>query len=55
MKSFSKSKTGPNQAGPGFRTSDHFKGSVFSGGKSRFGTPPRVKFNPSQFKTQHKG
>ena len=54
MKTFSKSKSGPNQAGPGFRTSDHFKGSVFSGGKSRYGTP-KMKFNPAQFKTQHKG
>ncbi|MBI2007544.1 MAG: hypothetical protein HYS83_02500 [Candidatus Blackburnbacteria bacterium] len=32
----------------GFRTPEHFKGKVFSPNK-----PP--KFNPSQFKTQHKG
>lgn len=52
MKSYIKSKTGANQAGPGFRTSDHFRGSRFSGGKS---PSPRLKFNPAQFKTQHKG
>ena len=61
MKSYIKSKSAPNATGPGFRTSDHFKGSIFSGGGSRFGKgnanskPPQVKFNPAQFKTQHKG
>lgn len=61
MKSYIKSKLEPNAAGPGFRTSDHFKGSVYSGGGSKFGKgnvvtkPPQVKFNPAQFKTQHKG
>jgi hypothetical protein len=54
MKSFIKGKSGKNQSGPGFRTSDHFKGGVFSGGKSKFSTP-QMKFNPAQFKTQHKG
>lgn len=60
MKSFIKGKSAPNAAGPGFRTSDHFKGSLFGGG-SRFGKgnanakQPQVKFNPAQFKTQHKG
>jgi len=60
MKTFIKKKSGANQAGPGFRTSDHFlsekagKVSVFSGGKSKFSTP-QMKFNPAQFKTQHKG
>lgn len=54
MKSYIKSKSLPNAAGPKFRTSDHFKGSIFSGGKSKFGSP-QVKFNPAQFKTQHKG
>lgn len=44
----------PNAAGPKYRTPDHFKGSVFSGGKPRI-SPPRVKFNPAQFKVQHKG
>ena len=53
-KEYIKSKSLPNQTGPGFRTSDHFKGSVFSGGKSRISS--RIpKFNPSQFRTQHKG
>ena len=54
-KTFSKSKDGKNQAGPGFRTSDHFKGSIFSGGKSKFSPGNQPKFNPAQFKTQHKG
>jgi len=58
---FVKGKSAPNATGPGFRTSDHFRGSKFSGGGSRFGKgnmnakPPQVKFNPAQFKTQHKG
>jgi len=58
MKTYIKKKAGPNQAGPGYRTPDHFKGSLvartsrFSGSK----TPaPQLKFNPAQFKTQHKG
>lgn len=51
---FIKSKSGKNSAGPGFRTSDHFKASIFGGGKLKFGSP-QMKFNPSQFKTQHKG
>jgi len=53
-KTFIKSKSQPNATGPGFRTPDHFKGSIFSGGKSRFSSP-QPKFNPAQFKTQHKG
>jgi hypothetical protein len=57
-KTYIKSKSGPNSAGPGFRTPDHFKGatqasSKFSGGKAALG--PNLKFNPAQFKTQHKG
>lgn len=56
---FIKSKSHPNTTGPGYRTSDHFKGSIFSGGGSKFSggklSVPRVKFNPAQFKTQHKG
>ena len=57
-KTFIKSKSGPNQAGPGYRTPDHFKGSLtaqasrFSGSKP---PTPVLKFNPAQFKTQHKG
>ena len=64
MKTFIKSKSAPNAAGPKYRTPDHFtpryrsgdagKGSLFSGGKSKFSTPQQ-KFNPAQFKTQHKG
>ncbi len=53
-KKFIKSKSTPNSAGPGYRTPDHFKGSVFSGGKSKFSSP-QIKFNPGQFKIQHKG
>jgi hypothetical protein len=56
---FIKSKSKPNATGPGYRTSDHFKGSVFSGGGSKFSgnkpATPGLKFNPAQFKTQHKG
>lgn len=62
MKSYQKGKSGTNQAGPGFRTADHFKGSIFSGGGSKFSggagsrpNTPQAKFNPAQFKTQHKG
>ena len=58
-KKFIKSKSAPNATGPGYRTSDHFKGSVFGGGGSKFSggniSKPNVKFNPAQFKTQHKG
>jgi hypothetical protein len=48
MKSYIKSKSAPAL---GFRTPDFFRGSKF-GGK---GGKPQAKFNPSQFKTQHKG
>lgn len=47
MKSFIKKKAGKAL---GYRTSDFFKGSKFGGKDSR-----AAKFNPSQFKTQHKG
>jgi len=47
MKTYIKKKAG---ASLGYRTSAFFKGSKF-GGKSNQG----AKFNPSQFKTQHKG
>ena len=59
-KTFIKSKAKPNAAGPGFRTPDHFKASlhaqasILSGGQSKPATPI-LKFNPAQFKTQHKG
>jgi len=48
MKSFIKKKAGPTL---GFRTSDFFRGSRFSGK----GPKIQTKFNPTQFKTQHKG
>ena len=48
MKTYIKKKAG---TALGYRTSDFFKGSKF-GGK---GDLQKVKFNPSQFKTQHKG
>jgi len=55
MKGYIKKKEGPNQSGPGYRTSDHFKGSLFGGGKS-FGQKQSLpKFNKAQFRTQHKG
>jgi len=58
-KKYIKGKSQPNAAGPGYRTSDHFKGSVFSAGGSKFSgnkiNNPTPKFNPAQFKTQHKG
>jgi len=50
MKSFIKKKSQPNQAGPHFRTPDHFKGKVVF--KNKF-IP--TKFNPAHFKIQHKG
>lgn len=45
---FSKGKAKPQL---GFRTSDYFRASKF-GGKVN---TPGVKFNQSQFRTQHKG
>lgn len=51
MKSFIKSKSKPNALGPKYRTPDHFKGKVFSSQKMFF----NLKFNPAQFRTQHKG
>lgn len=46
MKTFIKKKVGTNL---GFRTPDFFK-------KSKFGSKAQMgKFNPSQFRTQHKG
>jgi len=55
MNKFIKSKASKNATGPGFRTSDHFKGSIFGGGKSK-PNAPKVVFNPSAYRsTQHKG
>jgi len=45
--SYVKKKVGPNAMGPGFRTADHFKARTFGA--------PAQKFNPAQFKVQHKG
>lgn len=61
MKNYSKVKAAQKL---GFRTPDHFKGAVaselwrpkgatFGGQKMTRATAPR--FNPAQFKTQHKG
>lgn len=60
MKTYIKKKAGPKK-GPKYRTPDHFsprnrfgeagKGCKFSGK----GKTPTVKFNPGQFKIQHKG
>ena len=56
MKSFQKSKStaikGPNAAGPKYRTPSTFKANIFAGKKP---ITPQVKFNPGQFKIQHKG
>jgi hypothetical protein len=52
MKTFIKKKSGPNQAGPKYRTSDHFRAGKF--GKNY--PKPSAKFKPAQFKLrQHKG
>jgi hypothetical protein len=53
VKSFIKSKSEPNQLGPGFRTPSMFRGSMFSKSNQVPNVVP--KFNPSQFRTQHKG
>lgn len=53
-KTYIKTKSAPNATGPAYRTPDHFKGRVFGDGKIN----PKMKaakFNPSQFRTQHKG
>ncbi len=50
------SKTKAGNLGPKYRTPDHFKGSIFSGGgPSKVSKGPQLKFNPAQFRTQHKG
>jgi len=50
-KSFIKKKNEPNQPGPGFRSQSMFRASIFS--KQPLNNLP--KFNPSQFRIQHKG
>jgi len=52
-KSFTKKKSEPNAVGPMYRTSDHFKGKVFGGGRKP--TMPMGRINSSSFRTQHKG
>ena len=49
-KTFIKKKSGPNQAGPKYRTPDFFKGKIAIKGFNQ-----GVKFNPAKFKIQHKG
>jgi hypothetical protein len=39
------------EAAIGFRTSNFFRGKIFKPG----GMKPGIKFNPTTFKTQHKG
>jgi len=48
MKSFIKKKSGKSL---GYRTSDFFRANNYNAG----GKAPQIKFNPSKFKTQHKG
>jgi hypothetical protein len=51
-------ESGPNATGPSYRTPSSFRGNSFSDNK--FNAPGKantvgMKFNPAQFKTQHKG
>lgn len=59
MKNYQKKKDAKNQPGPGFNTPSIFKAnkSIFGGvNTSQMGKPKNtLKFNPAQFKTQHKG
>ena len=55
-KHFVKKKDGPKK-GPKYRTPDHFKGSL-TAKASKFsgkGQKQTQKFNPTTFKTQHRG
>ena len=54
-KKYSKKKEQPNQPGPGFNTSSNFRKSVFGGSKFGGQNVRGKSFNPSTFKTQHKG
>jgi hypothetical protein len=55
MPSYQKKKSkkikGPNATGPKYRTSKSFRGKNFADKKHN----TQIKFNPGQFKTQHKG
>ncbi len=55
MKSYSKAVANTNNPKTGFKTPNMMRPSVYSGGKQNYANPPKVKFNPGQFKTQHKG
>ncbi len=58
IKKKSTAVSGPNAAGPGYRTRRGFKvkSSMFSGGGKTFKKSTKGGgFNPSMFKTQHKG
>lgn len=60
VKTYIKSKSAPNATGPKYRTPDHFKSRSRFGKSSRedIGSKkanPQPKFNPAQFKVQHKG
>ena len=50
MKKYIKKKEGPKKS-PGYRTADNFKSRIFGGRPGNV----HIKFNPSTFKTQHKG
>ena len=52
MGKYQKGKDTKNAPGPGFRTPSFIKGKIYAGKKP---TQPQIKFNPAQFKTQHKG
>ena len=60
-KSYQKGKSEPNSTGPKYRTPDHFRAenfgrkSIFGGGKTNKLGSSQPKFNPGQFKIQHKG
>lgn len=55
-KTFIKSKSVPSNLGPKYRTPDHFRASRFSGGGKLPSEKNLVqKFNPAQFRIQHKG
>jgi hypothetical protein len=53
-KKYIKKKAGPNQAGPKYRTPDHFKGKRFkdSGSKEEIKS---LRFNPERSKIKHRG
>ena len=54
MKSFDKSVENSNNPKTGFKSPNQMRPSIFSGGK-QYQTVPKLKFNTSKFRTQHKG